>query len=207
MSSKKKGSNNNNNNGTTTPATSLQEQILSQGKPVSAEVAGVLEGEYSRVETAEKPATISELVIEPATPVAVEDQPRDLVGKILEEAAVGAGFKPDAAEQQAPADELAVETTNTTTTPENETMEQVMNENVEAANEAIAAAQPQPGMIGRSWNWLKNNKGKVALGATALVGVGVGIYYLTRGGDVAKAAEVAATAATAVAETATDAVA
>lgn len=206
MSSKKKGSNNNNNNGATTPATSLQEQILSQGKPVSAEVAGVLEGEYSRVETAEKPATISELVIEPATPVAVEDQPRDLVGEILEEAAVGAGFKLDAAEQQAPADELAVETTNTTT-PENETMEQVINENVEATNEAIAAAQPQPGMIGRSWNWLKNNKGKVALGATALVGVGVGIYYLTRGGDVAKVAEVAATAATTVAETATDAVA
>lgn len=207
MSSKKKGSNNNNGTSTsTTPAASLQEQILSQGKPVSAEVAGVLEGEYSRVETAEKPATIGGLVIEPATPVAVEDQPRDLVGEILEEAAVGAGFKLDAAEQQAPADELAVETTNTTT-PENETMEHVINENVEATNEAIAAAQPQPGMIGRSWNWLKNNKGKVALGATALVGVGVGIYYLTRGGDVAKVAEVAATAATTVAETATDAVA
>lgn len=206
MSSKKKGSNNNNNGTSTTPAASLQEQILSQGKPVSAEVAGVLEGEYSRVETAEKPVIIGEFRIEPATPVAVEDQPRDLVGEILEEAAVGAGFKLDTAEQQAPADELAVETTNTTT-PENETMEQVINENVEATNEAIAAAQPQPGMIGRSWNWLKNNKGKVALGATALVGVGVGIYYLTRGGDVAKAAEVAATAATAVAETATDAVA
>lgn len=204
MSSKKK--NTNGNGAPTTPAASLKEQILSQGKPVSAEVAGVLEGEYSRVETAEKPDTISELVIEPATPVAVEDQPRDLVGKILEEAAIGAGYQSDEESKPAPAVELVLETNTTTTTPEN-TMEQVINENVEATNEAIAAAQPQPGVIGRSWNWLKNNKGKVALGATALVGVGVGIYYLTRGGDVAKVAEVAATAATTVAETATDAVA
>lgn len=199
MTSKKKGSNN--NGASTTPAASLQEQILSQGKPVSAEVAGVLEGEFRRVEGTEKPTTISELVIEPATPIAVEDQPRDLVGKILEEAVVGAGFKLDAAEQQAPADELAVETTNTTTTPENETMEQVINEAEVAA--AVTAAQPTPGMVRRGWNWVKENKGKVALGAAAVVGVGVGIYYLTRGGDVAKVAEVAASAAnTAVAETA-----
>lgn len=185
MASKKKGS---------TPASQLQAEILKQGQPVSAEVAGVLEGEYRRVTTtAQEGEEISQLVIEPGSAETGNVENTQELFQAL-----------DAAEAQLRETEAPVVET---TTPEIETMENVTEQVNETVQQAVEAAQPEPGMFRRGWNWTKQNKGKIALGAAAVVGVGVGVYYLVRTGNASKATEAAAAVVTTVAETTTEAVA
>lgn len=186
MASKKKGS---------TPASQLQAEILKQGQPVSAEVAGVLEGEYNRVTTStQEGEEISQLVIEPGSAETGNVENTQELFQAL-----------DAAEAQLRETETPV--VETPTTPEIETMENVTEQVNETVQQAVEAAQPEPGMFRRGWNWTKQNKGKIALGAAAVVGVGVGVYYLVRTGNASKATEAAAAVVTTVAETTTEAVA
>lgn len=193
-----RGTNNNNSHKGGKPAAKLtpvsaavagvvvDEVVLATGQDVDASTAKILE--------ADKPSV--ELVIEPLTPVAVEDQEKAPAGDLIEEVVA------EVVQENEIAGELPVVDSENAEVVEMEVINEVSSEAEVAA--AIEAAKA-PGLFKRGLNWVANNKLKVVGGVAAVAAVGAGIYYLTRGGK-ADAAVAVVGVVQEVAEAATEAV-
>lgn len=187
----------------TTLAEGLAKALGEAGQPVSPTTAAILEADLD--EPVNK-APIVDLEIPQ-----FEANTGPLTGELLPESNEEVVPEPIVEPVVETVNEPVVEPVVETITTEQEavTMENATEQKVVDTQAAIAAAQPA-GMMSRAWGWAKNNKGKLAIGAAAVVGVGVGVYYLVRTGNVDKAVDVASTAVTeataAVADTAAQAV-
>lgn len=174
----------------TTLAEGLAKVLAESGQPVSPETAAILEADlenpvktFVTTDGEEVPhLEIPSFTAEPLAQADVSEKPINDQVVVEQEPVV---VEPIITEQE------AVIMENTTT------------EHVVDTQAAVAAAQPQ-GVFARSWNWAKQNKGKLALGTAAVVGVGVGIYYLARTGNAAKAVETATAVVTEAAASVTE---